>query len=65
MIVWSIRGKLPRPCFVLSSSVIFTVTCAVLCMIVAHSDMHTYEQLIRMSVGFSFSTLYVFISGLA
>jgi len=39
MIVWRIRGKIIKE------------FCAVLCTIVAHNDMHTYEENLKIIVG--------------
>ena len=48
MIVWRIRGKIIR-----------TVLCYMLCMTVVHSDMHTYEQFLKMSVGLGLDLFFV------
>jgi len=40
VIVWRISGDIVRT----------VPLCALLCMTVVHNDMHTYEQLLKMSV---------------
>jgi len=50
VIVWRVRRKIIRT----------KVFCAVLCMTVVHSDMHTREQFLKMNVGLGLVFVHLF-----